>query len=121
GEYAPGIPITFGTTIIYFVAEMIGAFLGAILAWMAYKNHYDQETDPGAILGTFSTGPEIRSKGWNVITEIIATFVLVFVIIMFGNTPHELGPSRSRCWCSRSVPRSAGPRDMPSTRPATSG
>src|SRR5699024_7815224 len=31
-------------------------------------------------------------KGWNVITEIIATFVLVFVIIMFGNTPHELGP-----------------------------
>ena len=60
--------------------------------WVAYKNHYDQETDPGAILGTFSTGPEIRSKGWNLVTEIIATFVLVFVIIMFGHTPHGLGP-----------------------------
>lgn len=91
-EYAPGIPITFGTTITYFIAEVVGAFIGAVLAWLAYKNHYDQETDPGTILGTFSTGPEIRSKGWNLVTEIIATFVLVFVIIMFGNTPDKLGP-----------------------------
>lgn len=91
-EYAPGIPMTFGTTITYFAAELIGAFLGAVLAWLAYKTHYDQETDAGTILGTFSTGPEIRSKGWNLVTEIIATFVLVFVIIMFGNTPNQLGP-----------------------------
>ncbi len=91
-EYAPGIPMNVGTTLAYFVAQMIGAFLGAVLAWLVYKNHYDQETDAGTILGTFSTGPEIRSKGWNLVTEIIATFVLVFVIIMFGNTPNELGP-----------------------------
>lgn len=91
-EYAPGIAVTVGSTIAYLLAELIGAFLGAVLAWMAYKTHYDQETDPGTILGTFSTGPEIRSYGWNFVTEVIATFVLVFVIIMFGNTPHELGP-----------------------------
>src|SRR5699024_1956770 len=91
-EYAPGIPKTFGTTFTYFAAELIGAFLGAILAWLVYKNHYDQETDPGTILGTFSTGPEIRSYGWNLVTQLIATFVLIFVIIMFGNTPHQLGP-----------------------------
>ncbi|ACU86754.1 Glycerol uptake facilitator protein [Brachybacterium faecium] len=92
GEYADGIPVTAATTIAYFAAEMIGAFLGAVLAWMAYKTHYDQEEDAGAILGSFSTGPEIRSYGWNLVTEIIATFVLVFIIIMFGNTPHGLGP-----------------------------
>ena len=92
GEYADGIPVTLGNTFAYLAAEMIGAFVGAVLAWMAYKNHYDQETDPGAILGSFSTGPEIRSYGWNLVTEIIATFVLVFVIIMFGNTPSGLGP-----------------------------
>ena len=92
GEYADGIPVTAATTIAYFAAEMIGAFLGAVLAWMAYKTHYDQEEDAGAILGSFSTGPEIRSYGWNLVTEIIATFVLVFVIVMFGNTPHGLGP-----------------------------
>lgn len=92
GDYAEGIPVTFGNTIAYLLAELIGAFLGAVLAWMAYKAHYDQETDPGTILGTFSTGPEIRSYGWNFVTEVIATFVLVFVIIMFGSTPSGLGP-----------------------------
>ncbi|TDP79903.1 glycerol uptake facilitator protein [Brachybacterium sp. AG952] len=92
GDYAEGIPVTFGNTIAYLLAELIGAFLGAVLAWMAYKTHYDQETDPGTILGTFSTGPEIRSYGWNFVTEVIATFVLVFVIIMFGSTPSGLGP-----------------------------
>lgn len=91
-EFAPGITIGVGTTIAYLVAELIGAFLGAVLAWLTYKTHYDAETDPGKILGTFSTGPEIRSYGWNLVTEIIGTFVLVFVIIMFGNTPNELGP-----------------------------
>ena len=91
-EYAPGIAVTAGGTIAYLLAEMIGAFLGAIVAWLAYKTHYDQETDAGTILGTFSTGPEIRSYGWNFVTEVIATFVLVFVIIMFGSTPSGLGP-----------------------------
>ncbi|EWS81703.1 glycerol transporter [Brachybacterium phenoliresistens] len=91
-EYGPGIPITVGTTIAYLVAELIGAFVGAVLCWLAYKKHYDAEEDPGTILGTFSTGPEIRSYGWNLVTEIIGTFVLVFVIIQFGNTPSGLGP-----------------------------
>jgi glycerol uptake facilitator protein len=91
-EYGPGIAVTLGSTLAYFAAELIGAFLGAIVCWLAYKNHYDQEQDPGTILGTFSTGPEIRSYGWNLVTEIIATFVLVFVIVMFGNTPSGLGP-----------------------------
>ena len=91
-EYAPGIPVTVANTFAYFAAELIGAFIGAVLAWLAYKNHYDQETDAGTILGTFSTGPEIRNHTWNLVTEIIATFVLVFIIVMFGNTPSGLGP-----------------------------
>ncbi|CAM4050879.1 MIP/aquaporin family protein [Helcobacillus massiliensis] len=91
-EYAPGIPVTFGNTIAYLLAQLIGAFIGAVLAWMTYKKHYDQEQDQALILGTFATGPEIRSYGWNFVTEAIATFVLVLVIIMFGSTPTELGP-----------------------------
>ena len=59
---------------------------------MTYKKHYDQEQDQALILGTFATGPEIRSYGWNFVTEVIATFVLVLVILMFGSTPTELGP-----------------------------
>ncbi|WP_306231966.1 MIP/aquaporin family protein [Agrococcus beijingensis] len=69
---------------VYLIAQLIGAFLGAVLCWLAYKQHFDAEEDPGAKLGTFSTGPAIRSTGWNLVTEIIGTFVLVFVVIGFG-------------------------------------
>lgn len=69
---------------VYLAAQMIGAFLGAVLCWLAYKQHFDAEEDPGAKLGTFSTGPAMRSSGWNLITEIIGTFVLVFVVIGFA-------------------------------------
>jgi glycerol uptake facilitator protein len=51
-----------------------------------------REPEPASKLGVFSTGPAIRSKPWNLITEIIGTFVLVFVILTFGGTPSGLGP-----------------------------
>ncbi|WP_425393458.1 MIP/aquaporin family protein [Agrococcus lahaulensis] len=69
---------------MYLAGQFLGAFLGAVLCWLAYKQHFDVEEDPGAKLGTFSTGPALRSTGWNLITEIIGTFVLVFVVIAFG-------------------------------------
>ena len=92
GEYAPGVPITFASTLTYFAGQLLGAFLGAVLAWLAYRNHFDATDDPDSQLGVFSTGPAIRNTPWNVVTEIIGTFVLVFVILMFGQTPAELGP-----------------------------
>ncbi|MCS2608546.1 MIP/aquaporin family protein [Halomonas dongshanensis] len=91
-EYAPGIPITLATTLAYLSAEMIGAFLGAVGCFLAYKKHYDATEDASSVLATFSTGPAIASYGWNLVTEIIGTFVLIFVIIMFGHTPSGLGP-----------------------------
>ena len=91
-EYAPGIEVTFVTTLAYIAAQLIGAFLGAALAWLAYKNHFDDTVDPAAKLGVFSTGPAIRNYGWNVVTEAIGAFVLVYVILQFGNTPTEIGP-----------------------------
>ena len=69
---------------IYLVAQMIGAFIGAVLCWLAYKQHFDEEPDPATKLGVFSTGPAIRNTGWNLTTEIIGTFVLVFVILAAG-------------------------------------
>ncbi|MBE9404706.1 aquaporin family protein [Brachybacterium sp. Marseille-Q2903] len=86
------IPGTIPNVLAYLVAQLIGAFIGAVLVWLSYKQHFDVEEDQGKILGVFSTGPEIRSYGWNLVTEIIATFVLVLVIIMFGATPSGLGP-----------------------------
>jgi glycerol uptake facilitator protein len=74
----------FLTALVYFAGEFVGAFIGAVLTWVAYKQHFDEEPEPAAKLGVFSTGPGIRNYGWNLATEIIATFVLVFVVIGFG-------------------------------------
>lgn len=90
--YAPGVDKTFVATLVYLAAEFLGAFLGAVVAWAAYKQHFDETEDPAAKLGVFSTGPAIRNYGWNTVTEVVGTFVLVFVILMFGGTPSGLGP-----------------------------
>ncbi len=84
--------ITFAQSLVYYAAELIGAFIGAILAWLAFKDHFDAEEDPGKKLAVFSTGPAIRSYGWNTVTEVIGTFVLIFVILISGGSPSGLGP-----------------------------
>ncbi|WP_277208182.1 MIP/aquaporin family protein [Isoptericola croceus] len=91
-EFGPGIPATAANAVIYIGAQLVGAFLGAVLAFLAYKKHFDEEADPAVKLGVFSTGPAIRSYGWNLVTEIIGTFVLVFVVLSFGNWPGDIGP-----------------------------
>lgn len=91
-EYAQGIPITLDNTLAYFTGEFVGAWLGAVLCYLCYKKQYDDTEDATTILATFSTIPTIRSRFWNCVTEAIGTFVLVFVIIMFGHTPNGLGP-----------------------------
>ena len=77
--------------LIYFCAEMLGAFIGAVLCWLAFKEHFDAEPDPGKKLGVFSTGPAMRNYTWNFITEVIATFVLIFWVLVSGGTPAAIG------------------------------
>jgi len=91
-EFAPGVAVSAASTFTYFGGELIGAFLGAIFAWLAHKQHFDAEPLAASKLAVFSTGPAIRSYPWNLVTEIIGTFVLVFVILTFGGTPSGLGP-----------------------------
>ncbi|MGJ7440155.1 MIP/aquaporin family protein [Aquipuribacter sp. MA13-6] len=91
-EYAPGVEVSVASTLVYFAGQLLGAFLGAVLCWLAYRKQFDATDDPGLQLAVFSTAPETRTPVWNVVTEVIGTFVLVFIIIQFGNTPSELGP-----------------------------
>jgi glycerol uptake facilitator protein len=80
-----GLAVFAGVTVSYAsAAQLIGAIIGAVFCWVAYKQHFDAEPDAANKLGVFSTGPAIRSYGWNLVTEIIGTFVLVFVVIGFG-------------------------------------
>jgi glycerol uptake facilitator protein len=91
-EYAPGVDVTFAATIVYFIAQFLGAFLGAVLVWLTYRQHFDRHDVPGEKLAVFSTGPQIRNPLWNTVTEVIATFVLVYTILQLGNTPTAIGP-----------------------------
>ncbi|WP_284982281.1 MIP/aquaporin family protein [Arthrobacter sp. efr-133-TYG-118] len=91
-EFAPGVAVSAASTFTYFGGELTGAFLGAIFAWLAHKQHFDAEPLAASKLAVFSTGPAIRSYPWNLVTEVIGTFVLVFVILTFGGTPSGLGP-----------------------------
>lgn len=70
----------------YIIAEMLGGFVGAILVWVMYKDHFDETEDGNTKLGVFCTGPAIRNTGNNFISEIIATFVLVFAILGVAQT-----------------------------------
>ncbi len=64
----------------YLAGEMVGAFLGAILVYLAYLPHWRPTEDPGLKLAVFSTAPAIRNKPANLLTEIIGTFMLLFGI-----------------------------------------
>jgi len=65
----------------YFVGEFLGAFIGATLVFIAYYQHFADTEDPGLKLAVFSTGPAIRNPVFNLLTEIIATFLLVLGIL----------------------------------------
>lgn len=69
---------------IYIAAQLIGAFIGAVLVWLHYMKHFEATDDQAAKLGVFATGPAIRHTGSNLVSEIIGTFVLVFGILAFG-------------------------------------
>ncbi|GAA4626299.1 MIP/aquaporin family protein [Cellulomonas oligotrophica] len=87
-----GLDVTAANGFLYVVAQMTGAAIGSALAFLAYKKHFDEDADAGTKLAVFSTGPALRSYGWNFVTEVIGTFVLVFVVLAFAKTPAELGP-----------------------------
>jgi glycerol uptake facilitator protein len=85
------VPVSAVSVLTFIGAQLIGAILGAIVCWLGYKQHFDAEPESATKLAVFSTGPAIRSYGWNLVTEIIGTFVLVFVVIGFGRNGDASG------------------------------
>ena len=68
--------------ISYILAQFAGAFFGAVLVYVFYRDHYQVSDDPGAKLATFATGPAIRRASSNLFSEIVGTFVLVFAVLL---------------------------------------
>ncbi len=70
----------------YILCQMLGGFIGACLVYLFYKDHFDETPDGDTKLAVFCTGPAIRNIPLNFVCELIATFVLVFGIMMFGTS-----------------------------------
>jgi glycerol uptake facilitator protein len=73
----------------YVIGQFVGAFVGAVLAWLVYKLQFDANEDNAGTLNIFSTNPPIRRPVWNLVTEIIATFTLVLFLLVapYGTSP----------------------------------
>jgi glycerol uptake facilitator protein len=68
---------------LYILAQLLGAMAGAFLTWLVYRDHFNSTTDADTQLAVFSTGPAIRNTTFNVLSEVIGTFVLIFVVFYF--------------------------------------
>ncbi len=86
GNYAKVLP--------YMTAQLLGAFAGASLVWLHYLPHWRETRDAASKLACFCTAPAIRSAAANLISEMIGTFVLVFVVgAIFSKAVALAGPA----------------------------
>jgi len=89
---------SFGKCLPYVAAQLLGAMAGATLVWVHYLPHWNETPDTGLKLACFCTGPAIRNAAANLISEIIGTAVLVFVVgaifskAIAAGGPGALGP-----------------------------
>jgi glycerol uptake facilitator protein len=81
GAFNPDNFYGWGAVPGYIVAQLLGAFTGAVLVWITYYQHWKETDDPVIKLGVFSTIPEIRNVASNFVTEVIATAMLVFGVV----------------------------------------
>jgi glycerol uptake facilitator protein len=65
----------------YVLAQIAGAFVGAVLVWLAYLPHWKVTPDAGTKLAAYSTSPAIRHSASNLICEIIGTALLVLGVL----------------------------------------
>jgi len=83
----------FDTSLVlpYIGAQFAGAITGSIIVWIAYKQHFDNTPDGDTKLAVFCTGPAIRNPFFNLITEIIGTFILLLGALLMAKPEHSLG------------------------------
>jgi len=75
----------------YIIAQITGAMAGALLVWITFYKHYTLPNDAPVIKATFCTEPAIRNYFWNLVTELVGSFVLLFSVFEMQNPAQSLG------------------------------
>ena len=79
-----------GEVPVYIAGQFAGAMIGALLVWVTYKKHFDETADADAKLAVFCNSPAIRNTGYNLASEIIGTFALVFGVFYISGADAKL-------------------------------
>lgn len=77
----------------YILAQLIGSIIGAVIVWVVYRDHFNNTNDAATEMAVFCTSPAIKNRTFNLLSEIVGTFVLVFVIFYFTNA--EMGDAKT--------------------------
>jgi len=78
----------------YLAAQLLGALAGSALVWLHYLPHWKETPDAERKRACFCTTPAIRNFAANLLSEIIATFVLVFMVgAIFSKAVAATGPA----------------------------
>jgi glycerol uptake facilitator protein len=91
--FAAAGDLDWGDVPVYLAGQFTGAFIGAVLVYLAYLAHWRATEEQGLKLAVYCTGPAIRNVGANLMTEFIGTFALVFgvyAIFTVGGTAGDL-------------------------------
>lgn len=67
----------------FIAAQLLGSIIGSFLVWLVYRDHFNMTKDQNTQLAVFCTAPAIHNRLFNLLSEIVGTFVLVFVIFYF--------------------------------------
>ena len=77
---------------VYVAGQFVGAILGGVVVWLAYRPHWRETANPDLKLAVFCTAPAVRQPGANLVTEIIGTFMLVLGVLAILS-PANLDPA----------------------------
>jgi glycerol uptake facilitator protein len=84
---------SYGKVLPFIAAQLLGALVGATLVWVHYGPHWKETPSAADKLACFCTAPAIRASLSNLLSEIIGTFVLIFVVgAIFSKRIASTGP-----------------------------
>ena len=70
----------------YLAGQFLGAFVGAVLVVIQYYPQFAAtKSREGNTVGIFATRPAIKSPLFNFLSEVIATFAFIFILLNLGN------------------------------------
>ncbi|MDA8236313.1 MAG: aquaporin family protein [Chloroflexi bacterium] len=104
--------------LVYWAGQFVGAMIGAFLVFLHYYPHWVETEDKGLKLAVFCTAPAIRNPLWNLVSEIVGTFALVFIGFSLAGGAPAIGGALAWAFLVLVIGLSLGPTTGYAINPA---